>query len=193
MNDDPTPTLTSIGRCFVGTLEFRNTYGAIKQILQRTTLQASYRHAAQHKCCAQALSPLWVNRVVLAPCLELPVHPQGTDIAPIPRIVRRAVHGVTLDDRDIGPSLRWAQRKSARSRAVVYSPAPACDGLRFHSATAKQYCSSSSFVARRSRLPAHGVHQPEAGRALTAALIETHVGPAVPRLPDGIAARMSAD
>ena len=79
MNDDPTPTLTSIGRCFVGALhgpsdkandkvsvgqlEFRNTYGAIKQILQRTTLRASYRHAAQHKCCAQALSPLWVIRV----------------------------------------------------------------------------------------------------------------------------------
>ena len=79
MTDDPTPTLTSIGRCFVGALhgpsdkandkvlrgqlEFRNTYGAIKQILQRTTLPASYRHAAQHKCCAQALSPLWVDTV----------------------------------------------------------------------------------------------------------------------------------
>src|ERR1700738_4554327 len=78
MNDGPTPTLTSIGRCFVGALhgpsdkandkvsvgqlEFRITYGAIKQILQRTTLRASYRHAAQHKCCAQALSPLWGHK-----------------------------------------------------------------------------------------------------------------------------------
>jgi hypothetical protein len=77
MNADPTPTLMSIGRCFVGALHGPSDkandkvsvvnwnsgirMAAIKQILQRTTLRASYRHAAQHKCCAQALSPLRVK------------------------------------------------------------------------------------------------------------------------------------
>ena len=69
MNDDATLTLMSIGRCFVGALHGPSDKandkvsvvnwnfgirGAITQILQRTTLRASYRHAAQHKCCAQA-------------------------------------------------------------------------------------------------------------------------------------------
>jgi hypothetical protein len=77
MNDDATLTLMSIGRCFVGALHGPSDKandkvsvvnwnsgirGAITQILQRTTLRASYRHAAQHKCCARALSPLWVKK-----------------------------------------------------------------------------------------------------------------------------------
>jgi hypothetical protein len=76
MNDDATLTLMSIGRCFVGALHGPSDKandkvsvvnwnsgirGAITQILQRTTLRASYRHAAQHKCCARALSPFWAN------------------------------------------------------------------------------------------------------------------------------------
>jgi hypothetical protein len=50
-------------------------------------------------------------------------------MAPIPRIVR-------------------PRGRSARSQAIVHSAVLAHFGLRFHSATAKQYCSSSSFVAR---------------------------------------------
>lgn len=38
--------------------------------------------------------------------------------------------------------------RGTKSKAVAYSRVTACDRLRFHSATAKQYCSSSSAVAR---------------------------------------------
>src|SRR5258708_27853039 len=91
---------------------------------------------------------LWVNRVVLAPCLQLPVHSRertslrflGLFGAP-----SMEAHGTTATSEP-APCGR-----SARSQAVVYSAVPACDGLRFHSATAQQYCSSSSFVALQSR------------------------------------------
>src|SRR5271168_3612993 len=91
MNDDATLTLMSIGRCFVGALHGPSDKandkvsvvnwnsgirGAITQILQRTTLRASYRHAAQHKCCARALSPLWVINCPDGSEIQLPVFPE---------------------------------------------------------------------------------------------------------------------
>ena len=68
----------------------------------------------------------------------------GPDMAPIPKTVQHPVQG-TRDDRSLKLSRRW---RSARSQTLVPSPGQACCALRYHRATAKQYCSSSSFVAR---------------------------------------------
>jgi hypothetical protein len=85
--------------------------------------------------------------------------PPGTDMASIPRIVphpvRRGSYGRPRH-RKLPPCWR-----SARSHADVYSPVPACYGLRYHRATAKQYCSSSSFVARQSVIPGHSQPAPK--------------------------------
>ena len=105
MNDDATLTLMSIGRCFVGALHGPSDKandkvsvvnwnsgirGAITQILQRTTLRASYRHAAQHKCCARALSPLWVNLLAFVmSALASAIHNTGHFCVRLGRFGRR--------------------------------------------------------------------------------------------------------
>jgi hypothetical protein len=53
------------------------------------------------------------------------------------------------DDRDIGRLP--ATRRSAKSLSVSYSQVVACGRLQHHSATAKQYCPSSSTVARQTQ------------------------------------------
>ena len=55
--------------------------------------------------------------------------------------------------------LKAPGERSNRSQAVVYSRVTGCDRLRFHSATAKQYCPSSSAVARRIHVGARNLTQ----------------------------------
>jgi hypothetical protein len=95
---------------------------------------------------AQIMSANGSNCEILKLSKFLPGCPPITDIAPIARMVRRAVYrGVSGRPRHRKvPPLR----RSARSQAVAVSPGLACGRLRRHSATAKQYCPSSSTVAR---------------------------------------------
>jgi hypothetical protein len=83
----------SISRCFVGALHDQVTRRTISSPsstgipgyvwrhqakLQRTTLRASYRRAGQHKCCAQALSPLRVNS-------DRSLHAENRAMSAVPR------------------------------------------------------------------------------------------------------------
>ncbi len=81
------------------------------------------------------------------------VAPKGArKVASIPQMARQAVYPGVVNDRDIGklPPMR----RSAKSRAVACSRGLAYDRLRHHSATAKQYCPSSSARRLISRNPA---------------------------------------
>jgi hypothetical protein len=72
--------------------------------------------------------------------------PPTADICPIPGMVRRPPIRATVTSENCRP------RRRANSQAVACSRGLARGRLQCHSATAKQYCSSSSFVARHALL-----------------------------------------
>src|SRR6516225_2324456 len=80
---------------------------------------------------------LRVNRVILAPCLQLPVYPRnghgtGNQNGSVPSQWMHIETPATLESANF--------ERSTVSHLVAYSRVTACDRLRLHSATANDYC-----------------------------------------------------
>jgi hypothetical protein len=76
------------------------------------------------------------------------LHCRAAEPAPTYRTLRRTMMEPHADWRRVTGLTATAPRRSAKSQAVACSRALARGGLPNHSATAKQYCPSSSTVAR---------------------------------------------
>src|SRR5712671_1632914 len=87
------------------------------------------------------------KRVILALCLQLPACSQERTWHRFRGLFGAPSMKAHQNDGDIGNCPSWAQYQIAGGRVFWCL---ACVRLRRHSATAKQYCPSSSAVARQS-------------------------------------------